>query len=244
MHRTPLARTQYRTLPRRPRRLRPCALENWLSWHGTSRRRARPADRRGRSFVHRTRSSLRHDHAGRGSRGRSRFRRSDRRRRRCLLGRRGTRERRRRCGLRRNRNGRWWRRTRTWRSRRCRCRRRLWRNHNDGRRPLCRYGSGGHEPWRWWRLNRRLGRRRLRGSGRSLGLRFRRGCGRRGRLGCRTRRRMLCFFLFLCNRAQHVAGTRDMREVNLGLEFVFTVRARRLRARGGGFGMSTEMLPD
>ena len=115
------------------------------------------------------------------------------------------------------------------RSRRCR---RLGRS-ND-RRGRTRHRLGGDEPWRRLRFN---GRRRLGARGRDGRLRRngrrRRNCRARGRRRSRTRRRCrLCGTL--CDRFQHIAGFRDVREIDLGLELVRRCGgATRAATRGG-----------
>jgi hypothetical protein len=53
-----------------------------------------------------------------------------------------------------------------------------------------------------------------------------------------------CFFQ-LGDRTQHVAGARNMRQVNLGLDLIFAMRgSRRLRGWSGCIGVSTQMFAD
>jgi hypothetical protein len=55
---------------------------------------------------------------------------------------------------------------------------------------------------------------------------------------------MLDSLFLLRDRAQHVTGTRDVRQVNLGLEFFFAVRgSRRLGRSGSCFAMCTQVFP-
>ena len=258
MHRSTLAWTQRRTWPSPSARrsLRPRALKNRLprhraSGHGTlvNRRaagRSRRYRTRRRSLIDRAWPGLRHNHArsrrllrrtrhcwrSRRTRRRRRLgcgrcchRRSSRRRRSCRRSRRHNQTRRRWCRrqnhARRNRSL-WWRRCRSGRTRRrlsrwnCMDRtfRHLWRNqarHRRRRHRRCRRRR--HDWWRGrfdWR--RRRCRRRL----------------RRDRGRCRTGRRRFRFPL-LRNGLQHISGTGDVRQINLGLDFVFAAyRARRL----------------
>jgi hypothetical protein len=50
---------------------------------------------------------------------------------------------------------------------------------------------------------------------------------------------------FLLDRAQHISGTRDVRQIDFGLDLVFATRGAR-RSRGGRrfLGMSAEVVPD
>jgi hypothetical protein len=48
----------------------------------------------------------------------------------------------------------------------------------------------------------------------------------------------------LRDRAQNIAGAGNMREVDLGLDFVFNVSGARFRRGRGGLGVSTQMLAD
>jgi hypothetical protein len=59
------------------------------------------------------------------------------------------------------------------------------------------------------------------------------------------RRRTLAGFLELCDGAQHVAGPRNMRKVNLGLDrfFAGSGAQRRLRRTRRRVGAATEMPP-
>jgi hypothetical protein len=186
------------------------------------RRRDRPRRRR---LVHRTRSGLRNNHARRwrlrrcGSRRwRNRPRRRSRRLRccRCCSRRRwrrrrsGRRNRARRCGNCRSGGG--W---RHWRSRLL-CRR---SDHCGSRRGRCNCGRRGRRSRRWrrlyWRHSHRLSRhRRRRGPSR----------GRR------------CLLL-LRDGFEHISRPRDVRQIDLGLDFFFAAQRagrsgrRRLRFR-------------
>ena len=248
MHRTALARTKGRARSScSGRSLRTRALKNRLAgnWATGGRpsgsgcsslrsRRSRP--RRGR-FVHRARAGLGNDHARSGwlrRRGGSR-RRSRTRCSRCDLwscrsthGRRsgrGWRDGRRRGRSRRARRSRY--RSRRQRGWLLRCRR-------------CNYVTG----WSCWRDRRRRGGRRSRRHGR-LGRRRRRNC----RL-CRYRRRGRAYrgrsrrFLLLGNCSQHISGAGDMRQINLGFDFLFaTQRAGGTRGRCLRFGRAPDMGP-
>ncbi len=244
MHGTALTRTQ------RPRRTsarhhRARALKNRLSRHratrrGThspgscARRSTRLCNRRNRSgrrsFVHRTRSGLRNDHA-------RRWRLRARNCRRCSRAQRGERSlRRSRCGHRRrcrhNHSG------RSRGTRRCRYWRRNWSLawRHCGRRPL--HNGSGHCGPRSWRRRRNC-RRRNRGRGgrrrwsghRRRSHRSRHHCRRSG--WARTRRRH--YFFLLRDGFQHISRTGDVRQIDLGLDFFFAAqrtrgpRRRRLR---------------
>jgi len=227
MHRPPFAGTQRRT--RRSRRLRPCrALKNWLSRHRTPRCRPRRCSRRGfsrhrqRRFIHRSRSSLRHDHS---RRRRNRSRRLCRRRTwglhmRDIVCRRlrnwrsacALRRRSRSGDSRRNGNSR-----RSWSRRSCRRGRGRWRHGNFGRNHHHRRRTvrGSHRS----RCHDSRRRRRRYGSfSRGLGRDFprwdfrsgfnRRRCNRR--LDCRTLRRWFNHCLLLSDGAQHISGPRDV----------------------------------
>jgi hypothetical protein len=248
MHRPAFAGTKRRTWPTHSRPCRTRPLKDGLTRNRTSWSRTRTggwlSDRytrsRRRSFVHWTRSDLRYDHA----RGWSR---------RCGLSRRcyWTRRRDWRC---RRRNGRSRGRGR---SRRHNCRRwncRHWTRRRYNRLScnrswsfdLRRRGrwlrrSSGHNRFfccRWGGDGRcRRSHNRSRGCNRSR--RFcgnRRCCGsRRRRHCCGPLRRMLDRFLLLCDCSQYIAGTRNVRQINLGLDFLFAARRmgrfRRLRGR-------------
>ncbi len=243
MHRPPFAGTQRRT--RCSRRLRPCrALKNWLARHRTPRcrprrrSRRRLSRRRQRRFIHRSRSSLRHDHS---RQRRNRSRRLWRRRtwglhlrdivRRRLRNWRSTCALRRRTGSgnsRRNGNSR-----RSWSRRGCRRGRGRWRHGNFGRNHYHRrwtvsgsHRSRRHHSWRGGRrcgrFDRRLDRNFLR---RSFGSGFNR--WRNGRLDGRTYCGMLNHSLLLSDGAQHISGPRDVRKVDLGLDFFFAVSGAR-----------------
>jgi hypothetical protein len=257
MHRPPLAGTKRRTWPTHSRRCRTRPLKdgltpNWTSWSRT-RTRGRLSNRhtrsRRRSFVNRTRSGLRNDHArgwswrcglsrrcywtrrrdwrcrsrdGR-SRGRRRSRRHNCRRWNC---RHRTRRRYNRLSCNRSwlfdlrRRGRWLRRSSGHNRFFC-CRwggdRRCWRSHSRSR--------GCHRSWRF------CGNRRSCGSGR------RRHC-------CRSLRRMLDRFLLLRDRSQHIARTRNVRQINLGLDFLFAAgRMGRFRGLRGRLPPTAQVRP-
>jgi hypothetical protein len=204
MHRPAFTGTQRRTRSAhaRPRRTR--TLENRLTWHGTSRNRScgnwnswlrRRDSTRRRSFVHGTRSGLRHDHARRWRRWRTGRTLSH-----CWRRGRG-RGGRNRCGWRTRRrrdDRRWRRRHRAWSLRR-HGRRRHWRGRNCG---LLKYRRRNH----YWtrRRRRRYWLSRGRRNGRRSGLRNNRRSSwsrrlrdnRRGR--GRTNRRCR-FLLLLCD---------------------------------------------
>jgi hypothetical protein len=246
MHGTALAGTQGRPHTGRSRTR---ALENRLPWYGTTGRRAichrLHSGFRGwrwwRSLINRTRPRLGHDHARlRSLRTRGGRRRNcrSRCRRRLWAGR-----------LRGGHHGRNWRwrhsggrsRSSSRRSRtgRCNCNRRRGGNRRRGlnwsrrsRRSWSR-SKGSNNPWRGHRnrrrchhrnrwLHRRLHRRR--------GLRFlhrRRSRTRRRRSRCRGCSGLL---LLADNGFQHIAGFRDMREINFGFDLLGRGRrgARRL----------------
>ncbi len=245
MHRTTLTRAQRWTRAGRLWTRR--ALKDWLSRHGPSGRGPRRRTRRwNRRFVHRARAGLRHDHARRrrtlssGSFGNCWLRR-------CAGRRRGYRHtgRGNRSGRNSRRHGNRWRCStrsggrRSYRRRRgggrhgtdWRRYRRLRRNHDNGGRSLGGYGSGRDES-RGGRFHYGFGWRRLR---RCRSFRFGFDGGLRGR---RLRRRrlnhwpygMLGGFFLLRNGAQHVARTRNVRQIDLGLDFFF--------AMNGGAGWS------
>jgi len=252
MHRTALTRSQRRT--RRTdssRPLRARALENRLSGHRTTGRRThRPCWRsclcyrssrtRWRRFVHRTWPGLRNNHSRRRRlrRCRSRWRRRTRNRR-C--------RRRRGCGRGGNRR-RCWRRRHyhcdRWRRRWTRCGGRgRRRNHNSGlfnkrgrnHRPGRRRWCDRRRHWsRWSRCRRcRLCRRRH-----NHGL----SCDR---WRSRTNRRRRGCLLFLRNRLQHISRPRDVRQIDLGLDFFFAAqRARGPRRRRLPFGRAADVGPD
>jgi hypothetical protein len=173
VHRPSFARPKRRTRLSRRHRSR-SALENWLAWHGSSRRwsrniRIRCGRGRQRRLINRTRAGLRHDHS------RRRCNWSRRPHRCCVLYRRDTSWSSRSASLRRWNacNRRCWRRKARRNSDRRRCsiglsRRRswsrssgrgLWRNHNHRRGAIrgCNR-SGSHHPWCWSRRLRSLNR--------------------------------------------------------------------------------------
>ncbi len=253
MHRPPFTRTKRRPRARRlwPRR----ALKNWLSRNRPSRSwpwwRSRRWQRR---LVHRSRTRLGHDHSRRW-----------RNRRRCFRGCRS-------LDL-RTVTKRWrlynWRRTaslynrsrsprRNSDRRRCgsrtcskRCGRGGWsygnfgRNHDHCWRPL----RGSYRSWR------NQSRRRRRGFGCGLGGRCLRLCWsyrsfrfhgwlRNRCLDCRARRRMLRDSFLLRDGAQHISRAGNMREVDLGLDLVFTASGTRSLGRTGRrLAAAAEMFP-
>jgi hypothetical protein len=206
------------------------------------RRRSRT---RWRSFVHRARSGLRNNHP----RGRRLRRRSDRWS--CRT---------------RNNCRRSWRRGRCGRNNRRGCRS-SWRYHRSGRR--C-WRCGWTRRWCNGRSCNRSGRsRRFLDDGRHYHRtrrrrnywcrnwsRRRHWCSRfrcRRRHNCRLRRdrrghgpqwRRSRSFLLLRNGSQHISRSRDVRQINLGLDFFFaaqgTCRARRGRLR---FGRAADVGP-
>ncbi len=251
MHRTPFARAQRRTgsWRRRPRRaLKDRLSRNWpsryWSWRGSRRR--------SRRFVHRPRASLRHDHAGLRRCRRSRSRRWSgsalywRLRHRRQAGRSSRRRHARRNGHCWRHGNRWRHRARRGQARSRRERRRsragrshmrhsarwrrcrhLGRNNDHGRRPLSGNGSRRNEPG-----CRRLcfGPRRRNGGG--GGFSFGLNCGRgdrrpRYRRNWRfdrwTSYRVLRRFFLLRDGAKHIARPRNVRQVDLGLDFFFGV---------------------
>jgi len=248
MHWTTFTRTQ-RTRRTSAGNLRTRALKNWLSRHRTPgrgthrpRRGACLCNRRDRtrrrSFVDGTRSGLRNNHAWRWGLRRTR------------------RWRRRTCRDRSLRRGRaCHRRPRRHRSlNRGRCRRscRSYR-HSDGRgsrsdcrgrtrsRPLRRRGDYFRSSR--WRCNYGCGSRRCKGRRSCFH------CRRQGHWLGRDRRcswpsRSCYRFLLLRNSFQHIAGPRDVRQIDLSLDFFFTAQL----ARGTGrrrlcFGRAADVGP-
>ena len=268
MHWTPFSRTQRRTRLSGRERTRG-ALKNWLTWNGSSRRRTRSGAGRGCCrrrrwrFVHRAGPGLGHDHSrqrrdrsswlgrrrglhlrnvslcrrlrrrnttDRGGRSRNPGHDCDRRRWRicnrwtCSRWSRGERSYR---NFRWNHDHRWRTVSGSYRS----------RGDNPRRRRGSMYvtrGLGRHylrsrrQHWRRWSF--RAGFDRWRSGGwpnRWAG---------RGMFGC---------FLLLRDGAQHIAGPRNMREVDLGLDFFFAVSGPRGRLRRPArcFGAPAEMLP-
>lgn len=243
MHRAPLARPQGRTRGRcaRTRTLKDRLTRHWTSGSGPHRRCSSCRRRRRRwsrrRLVHRTRPSLRNNHPrtwrlhrrGRGSGGNRRSgglrRRSRWHGRLRNRGRRGLSGGRRDCG---------------WRGLRGRnCSRRSGRPLN---RRWRRWNSKGRARSRCWNHQARCGRRsrgRL-GSrccgcschgGHRLGLcRWRNHCGTNGRWNGWSRRgRRL---LLGADGVQHIARLGDMRQINLGLDFI-PIRAAGARRFGG-----------
>ncbi len=261
MHRTPLSGTQRRTRRAGSRSsLRTRALKNGLAGHGSSGRGTHCAGGRSsvcsrthrarrRSFIHRTRPCLRHDHAGCGRLGWS-----SNYWRRCWA----------RCGRRKlwqRRSGdcgsRWRRRWRHDHRRHGRRRYRLslrsGRSSNRGRDRWCwRNDWGGrffcrrsnHCRPRYNRSRRYYGsldRRRCRGW-----LGWWRSCDYR--LGYNRRRdwadRSGGGFLLLGDGLQHVARAGDVRQVDLGLDFFFAAqKARGLGGRRRSFRPAAEVGP-
>ena len=229
MHRTAFPWPQRRT---RTRGCRAGPLKNRLPRNGSSGRRTacsravrnRLPGLHWRCLVNRTRSGLRNDHAwsrclgpsrrwGRCGCGRT-LRLNRRRGWRTRSGRSGSMDLRRRChGTGRRWPGRYGRRDRGW------C---LWRNNRRyGRRNRPGRGnrrwsnnSGCNRSWRWGRRGSWF--RSYRNSGGRLGLMRRRGNRFRRRSRCRRRSGLL----FVQDGFQHVSGLGDMRQVNLGLDFV------------------------
>ncbi len=249
MHGTALAGTQ-RARGRAAGRLRARALKNWLAGNRTARRgthsdryarlrRSRSNDSWRRCFIHWARAGLRHNHARSRRLRRTGHDRCSRTRRRCWSWRRGRSSNRRRGGRRRCNCG---------RRRRCRTRRSRHRRRG-GRYRRC----GDCGTLCWWSNNRWTRRRRRRNWSRGYGRCRRRRrwpCGRRcdNRLRCywrryRTRGRCNCFLL-LRNGLQHVSGTGDVRQIDLGLNFFFAAqRARGAGRRGLCFGRAADMRP-
>jgi len=247
MHRASFARPQRWSRRTHSLTLR-TTLKNWLARHGTTGRRThgprgttRLRSRRNRawrrSFIHRSRPRLGNDHSRRGrlrwasySRGRCRTRRRWRRLGRC----RG-------CG--RWRSG-WcgchgWRR-RCWWTRRSR----YWRHRSHCRLLHRRRNHCRPRGWRWrsWRGygNRRNWRRRCRLRGRRR--RNRRPGRNRGRWRTNGRSRSRSRFLLLGNRFQHIPGARDVRQIDLGLDFFFAAQwARRSRSRRLPFSRAADV---
>lgn len=208
MHRTAFARTQWRAGTRRARTCRTRALKDRLARDRTSRRRAVHRRSACRGQVNRPRPGLRSDHATR----------------------------RRLCDLNLLRGSRWswllltgldvsrrlWRRCRRLRGSR---RNGIIRARSGVRQNRARRSCRSRR--RCWR---RCRRRRLHDHGRLGGAR--RGSGRRlrrrGGLG-RSRRRLGGL---LADRAQYVAGLRDLGKIDLGLDAAgLSRRRRRLRFR-------------
>ena len=254
MHGTPLARTQ-RTRRTSAGNHRTRTLKNWLSRHwtpghgthgprwGTGLRDGCHRTRR-RSFVHRTRSRLRNNHAWRGRLRRTRHHwRCGTRRSRWSL--RRDRCRNRRCCWRRRRNhcGRSGRRRGT---RRCRNRRHGCNHAGSSRRSRGRCGllcrSDHFRPrsrgrrFRSWKHRRRGRHGRSWRRRRHHGLR----CDRWRDRPSRGRHS----FLLLCDGFQHVSRAGDMRQIDLGLDFFFAAQW----TRGPGrrclrFGRASEVHP-
>jgi hypothetical protein len=229
-----------------------------MSW-GRPGRSSGGRSRRGqRRFVNRAWTGLRHDHP------RRRRHRSGRPRRSRALN----------LHLRNITVCRRLRRCRSTGSLRCRSHRRhSWRNRDRRRygtrgRGRRRRGGRGHRSFgryhdhRRWTVRRRYRsrrnhsrRRRRRRFARGLGRNSLRGSlcfgfhrrywGRSRRLDYRTRRGLFNHSLLLGDGAQHVAGPRDMRKVDLGLDLFFTAsRARSRPRRTGRFvGAAAEMFP-
>ena len=254
MHWTALAGSQ-RTRRSSTWNLRTRTLKNWLprhrtpgcgthtDWH-TRLRRSRSNDPRRRSFVHRARPSLRHNHARRrrlrrtGNRWRCwRTRGSCDRNLRCCRH-----WSRRRCGRGWSNHcgGRWcrarWRRDhrRGW-NHRSNCSRRSFSYRRNNRGPRC----GRRHNWSYRRRNRRRSwrRRRLRH------WRRRRNDGpghdRRSHGPYRCSRR----FLLLRNGFQHITRPGNVRQIDLGPDFFFA--AQRARGTGGRrlrFGRAANVL--
>ncbi len=161
--------------------------------------------------------------------------------------------------LRRSRSGRWrcsrssGRRSHDRRSRRSN---RLWRrrcNNRSGwssrRRRNCRLF---HHGLRYNGLRRRDRSRRNHGCGRRRrfrDLRYRRSnrrlCGDRRNWRTHRRRGRSGSFLLLRNSAQHIPGTRDVRQVDLGFDFFFAAQRTRGFRRGSlRIGLASNMSPD
>ena len=255
MHRAPFTRTQRRTWSAwaAARTLRPRTLKNGLArnWTSGSRthRSSRGASLRCRSdwtrrwsLVYRARSGLRDNHSWR-----RRLRRTgdDRRccwtrwcRRSLRRGRsRGCRRRgRRRLGWSNDNRRRWYRVTEGRRNGRRRCCRWLFnwrRNHCRPHWSRRRSGNRSSSRRRNWRRSWPCrGRRR-----RNCRLRHNRRHGRPNRWS-----RGGGSFLLLCNRLQHISGTRDVRQINLGFYFFFAAQwACGARRRGLRFSRAADM---
>jgi hypothetical protein len=242
MHRTPLSRTQG-TRRTSAGNHRTGALKNWLSRHWTPGRGTHGPGRRAglcngcdrprrRSFIHRTRSSLRNNHARSRRLWRPRNHWNRTRRRHWSMGR-GRSRNRGRCRYRwRWRNHRRCR--RRYQPRRCsnrRCgRRRRWSQggSHGGHGPFCRW-SNHFRPRSWRRRwSFRCRNRRRRGRWRWS---CRRSRGRNHRL-CRNwshcgPRRRRDGFLLLGNGFQHISRPGNMRQIDLGLDFLFTAQGTR-----------------
>ena len=205
---------------------------NWTPRYGTRsagdgnsglhRRRSWPQ----RSLVHRTRSGLWNDHARRW-RWRSRW--TGRNRGPCRRTRRNNWRHGRERSL-----GRSWRHHQTCRHAGGRSGRRRWNRRRYRRRrdhtSSLRWGRNDG-PWRHNRSYRRRGRWRNRRCGQRTADSSLR-CGRffycrrnmrtrRGRGNWTRRHRGRGSFLFLCDRLQHISGTRNVRQINLGFDFFF-----------------------
>ncbi len=252
MHRTTLTRAQ-RTRGTSAGNHRTRALKNGLPWNWTSRRGPhRPGcgsaglchgsnRTRRRSLIHRTRASLRNNHARRRRRnwhsrtGRSYW--SLRCGRSCGG---------RRCRSRRRNHSDCWRRHRTRRShKRRRCGGYCWsRRRGHGSSGLLHHGSDNFRPrrrrGRFRRWNRwRHGRRRRSCHWRRRHNHWSGGHGRRcGTSGRRNR------FLLLGNGFQYISRPGDVRQVNLGLDFFFAAqRARRPGRQSLRFGRAADVGP-
>ena len=247
MHRAALAGTKRQARsPSSLRSLRTRALENWLARHGTSGCGAHGSGGRGglrswrrrtrrRSFVYRPGTGLRNDHARRG-----RLRRRSNNWRRGSNRTRHSRSRRRRSGSRYCR-----RRGRGRRNHGRRRRRGTWRCSNrSGRRSHCRLLNSGRSNNRTRRRNhgRYSCRRRCRWNSRSRnGRRSHYRLGHDGRRNGRSRSR----FFLLGNCFQYISGAGDVRQIDLGLDFIFTAQGTRGARRGRlRFGRAADVGSD
>jgi hypothetical protein len=260
MHRTALARAKWRTRSTNTRRsLRTRTLENRLTRDRSPRRRTHGSNgssrlrcwgwwsrTRRRSLINRTRASLRNNHARRRClrRGSNRVSRRTRRTRGHGSSRRCGSSNRWRCG-----------RGRSYDSCRRRCGTRRWRNCCRCRRG-CRRRNRDRGLLSRWRHDRgtRSGCGRLRS--RNRGGRGKRSRGRswfrwrsHDRWPRRSRRRgtrrwRSRSFLLLRDRLQHIAGTGNVRQINLGFYFFFAAQcARSARRRRLRFGRAADVGP-
>ena len=257
MHRTTLTRTKRRTrwASRATTLHGRTTLKNRLPGHGTTRRGTHcAADRNSRlhrwwswshgRFVHRPRPSLRNDHARRGRRSnwlchnRRRWRSARRSHRNCWRRRSWCYGRCRRTHRRRSHRQRRDRRVWNWR------RNERSRSNGWSRRSCCHGNCRRHRWLCYWRCNRcRMTHRGRRCSRRFFHRRLRDWRMRHGRRhstrcnGWRNR------FLLLRNRLQHISGTRDVRQINLGFYFFFAPKCAGtgLASRGRAFRCGTDV---
>jgi len=273
MHWTALTRTQWRSWRTHARGLRARTLKDWLSRHGTTRywaawhrthgprRGSAGLNRgcnglRGRCLIDRTRAGLRNDHSRRWClRDRCNRRRGwddrTRRRRKHLRWLHGS------CNYWNCRGRRRWRR-RSHRNRRrrrhCSWRSGNWRRHgwrSRSHRLLynLRYRCRLNRWWRDWCHNMRRHNLRRRDRRRRRNGHCRFGSRRRNWLGHYWRHNGPGWMrsrglLLLGNCLEHISRAGNVRQINLGLDFLFTAkRARGLCRLESGLGRAAQMDP-